>query len=41
MAKKGSFCPAENLIDVVAYFEKSNKQKYHQFIFLEKKLHKN
>ncbi len=40
MAKKGSFCPGENLTDVVAYFEKSNKLKISPIFYLEKRLYK-
>jgi hypothetical protein len=38
MAKKGSFCPGENLTDVVAYFEKSNKLKISPIYLLGKNI---
>lgn len=37
MAKKGSFCLGENLTDLVAYFEKSNKLKTSLIYFFWKK----
>lgn len=38
MDKKGSFCPGENLTDVVAYFEKSNKLKTSPIFLLGKNI---
>ena len=38
MAKKGSFCTGENLTDVEAYFEKSNKLKTSPIFLLGKKI---